>query len=189
MWIIPWSRAIDRGRSHSNVRGLVFHICLVATVTEIVLYDLRSSDAQDGFIQSCNQSLASDTDNQYLKDHGAIGSREWWEHFDAGRIRLKSIAGLVTHIGPRIDYVGETEDVVCFESNGREQCYDRDGIWNDNRIQLGDRICVLRTKATVPHKYGDCIWHIDVRITLMKDANNAASPSSESEKVTNYTSH
>ena len=147
-------------------------------VTEIILYDLRSSDANDGFIDSCNKSLASDTDNQYLNEHGAIGSEKWWVHFDAGRIKLKTLSGPVTHIGPRSDYLSdEIEDVVCFDANGREHCYDRDGVWADNRINVGDHICVLRTKATVPHRHRDYIWLIDVRISLEKDANKAVNPS------------
>jgi hypothetical protein len=138
-------------------------------VTQIVLYDLRSSDAREGFVQTCNESLAADPEKTYLQRHGPIGSEKWWGQFDAGEIELKTRAGPVTHIGPMDDALSdETEDVVCFEAIGKSHCNDRDGVWADERIQIGDIVSVVRTKATIRSKYGDTTWLIDVRISLEK---------------------
>ena len=144
----------------------------------IVLYDLRSSDAQRGFVETCNRSLAADAENEYILRHGLIGSDKWWEQFDAGLLHLKTRSGLVTHLGPMDDTLtDEATDVVCFEADGKQHCYDREGVWADNRIQIGDMITVLGTNATIPNKYGDSTWLIDIRISLSKDANKAVNTS------------
>ena len=139
---------------------------------KMILYDLRSSDEQAGFIRVCNHSLHKISGNPYLVEHGDVGGERWWTHFDEGRIPIKIRRGPVTFIGPTSDeFTGEPCDIIRYEADGRDHEYDREGFWLSPHIHVGDFVTVTTTKVTVKTLAGENTWIIVLKVEI-EDTNN-----------------
>lgn len=129
----------------------------------MVLFDIRTDDSHAGFIAAVNRGLDSEPENPYLLRFGHVASPRWWACLDSGELPMKSLSGVVTHVGPRQDWCDEQEDVIEFSCNGRTIAYDRLDHWAVHPIRVGDRVCVTRTEVELATRTGPVTYLIDLR--------------------------
>lgn len=137
--------------------------CVVRRRSRVILFDIRTDDSHAGFIAAVNRGLDSVPGNPYLARFGHVCSPRWWACFDRGELPVKVLTGIVSHVGPRRDFVGELEDVVEFDRDGRATAYDRLDHWAAHPIRVGDRICIIRTEAELHTPTGPIRSLIDLR--------------------------
>jgi len=136
----------------------------------LILFDIRTDESHTGFIAAVNRGLDSVPGNSYLTRFGHVGSPQWWACFERGELPVEVLTGVVSHVGPREDHFGETEDVVEFDCEGRAIAYDRLDHWADHPIRVGDRITITRTEADVSTPTGPIRSLIDLRAEWLPSA-------------------
>jgi hypothetical protein len=129
----------------------------------VVLFDIRTDDSHTGFIAAVNRGMDSVPGNPYSARFGHVCSPRWWSCFDRGELPVKVLTGVVSHVGPREEHFGETEDVVEFDCGGGAVAYDRLDHWAAQPIRIGDRIGITRSEAEVHTPTGPIRYLIDLR--------------------------
>jgi hypothetical protein len=129
--------------------------------SHLILFDFRTDDSDTGFVAAVNRGLDSLLDTSYQARFARVCSPQWWACFDRGELPVKVLTGVVSPVGPRRDYVGELEDVVEFDCDGRAMAYGRFYHWAAHPIRVGDGINITRTEAEVDRPTGPIRYMID----------------------------
>ncbi|MEO6810770.1 MAG: hypothetical protein ABI353_16770 [Isosphaeraceae bacterium] len=159
----------------------------------MVLFDIRIDDSHVGFIAAVHRGLDNEPGNPYLSRFGPIASPSWWGCFDRGELPIGVLSGEVTHVGQRLDWCDEIEDVIEFTCSGLATLedpvengggtttlhrigtahphnpaseaivYERVDHWTAHPIRVGDRVYVTRTVADLVTQTGPVRYLIDVR--------------------------
>ena len=124
-----------------------------------ILFDLRN-EPEAPLADLANERLKKERPN-YLEQFGAVGSAEWWSHYDAGLICRTIHSGFVNHIGISDDGEHpEEEDIIRISTDRRDIEYDREGFWLKDSIALGDKIEITKIHVVTP----SCTSIIDVKV-------------------------
>ncbi|QQL44600.1 hypothetical protein [Sulfuriroseicoccus oceanibius] len=125
-----------------------------------ILFDLRSQP-ESPLVDLANNRLRKERPD-YLERFGAIGSAEWWAHFDAGSICRTIHSGIITHLGIAEDTNHpEGEDIIRISTDRRDIEYDREGFWLRDEIAIGDQVEITKVQVVTPN----CTTILDVKVT------------------------
>lgn len=127
-----------------------------------ILYDL-STDLNSALVKSANKNLHI-YNPILISKFGEIGSSEWWNNFDSGRITKKIIVGNIISIGPDED--DDLGDAVTIQTSKRQIAYDYEGFWRSPEVKVGATIKIVRIKSTVSTRTGPNSTLIDIKIEV-----------------------
>ena len=127
-----------------------------------ILYDLRK-DTNNSLVRSANENLRKYYP-KLIDIFGEIGSSEWWENFDSGKITKKTIVGKVVSIEPDED--DDLGDAVNIQTSERQIAYDYDGFWKIPEVKTGSTIEITSINSTVSTRSGQISTRIDVKIEV-----------------------
>ncbi len=125
------------------------------------LFDIRTDNSKNHFIEAVNQWHEDDPGIPYFSQFGLVGSARWWECFNRGALAVTVFSGKVSYCGPRTDEFNETEDVVEFVCSRQTFAYNRTGHW-DVPSRVGDRMSVTQTIVVLLTRTGPVECHIDL---------------------------
>ncbi len=139
----------------------------------MILFNIRTDDSHASLIAAVNHGLDSEPGNPYLVRYGHVCGKRWWMAFDEGELPIVVLSGKVTHVGPRLEeWSNEVEDYIAFDANGQSVGYDRNGLWAETPIRVGDNITITRTVANLQTLYGQITYEIDIKfewVTAMSE--------------------
>jgi len=127
-----------------------------------ILYDLRK-DQNNALVKIANENLRKYSP-ELLDKFGEIGSSEWWNNFDTGRITKKIITGNIISIEPDED--DDLGDAVTIQTSERKIAYDYEGYWKKTDVKIGAIVKIIRIKSTVSTRTGPISILIDAIIEV-----------------------
>jgi len=127
-----------------------------------ILYDLRK-DSNNALVKRANDNLR-EYKAVLIDEFGEIGSIEWWNNFDSGKITHKIIVGQIISIEPDED--DDLGDAVRIQTSERQIAYDYEGFWIKPEVKIGSTVKITRVKSTVSTKTGPISILIDVKIEV-----------------------
>jgi hypothetical protein len=129
-----------------------------------ILFDLRDHP-DHGVVRVANENLVA-AGQGYVERYGAVGSEQWWNHFDRRHICQVELAGEITHVGTAENDFGEQCDVVRIHTDRGIIEYDREGFWENTEVQVGRWVHIEQVEVRVETRTGPITTTIDVRVWL-----------------------
>jgi len=131
------------------------------------IFDLKSRPDWAGFIAGVNETL--ELTPEYFIRYGRVGSEQWWQLYDRGRISRTVLAGEITHVGPITDEFDEESPIVRIHTDRAVIDYDLEDFWLHPGVRAGRWVQIERAKTVVQTRTGANTWYIDVRVSLMDE--------------------
>ncbi|WP_444895969.1 hypothetical protein [Microbulbifer sp. SSSA005] len=130
-----------------------------------VIFDLKESKSP--WASSVNEVLEADWP-EYIESNGVVGSRQWWQSYEAGTIPHKKKSSVVTFVGERIDQFNEQYDAVEIDLDGSLIEYDRCGYWDSEAVAVGTRLAIETFEICVKQKYGPTTFIFERLVETIK---------------------
>jgi len=131
------------------------------------IFDLKSRPDWAGFIAGVNETL--ELTPEYFIHYGRVGSEQWWQLYDRGRISRTVLAGEITHVGPITDEFDEESPIVRIHTDRAVIDYDLEDFWLHPGVRAGRWVQIERAKTVVQTRTGANTWYMDVRVSLMDE--------------------